>query len=124
MIRNKFSFAFAGNDTGSNPFDSINNKLMRDINLSFTQKSQLANMVANLPIEKARELDSMLSGAIGAGIGVLIAKYLLNLGFGGSTLFAILGYNIANALTPQIARSFNPLRDLGLLNSSGVNMYR
>jgi len=40
----------------------------------------------------------LLSSTFGAGIGLIVAKYLLNLGFTGTTLMAIAGAVAGNSL--------------------------
>ena len=61
------------------------------------QKQHLANEVRYLDSSKQRQLDQIVSGAFGGGIGFLVAKYLLGMGKFSTVLTTIIsGLTAAN----------------------------
>jgi hypothetical protein len=85
--RDKVAF-YAGTPDGS---QAIMQKLMSDYSLSSADKSTLQREVGKLNHSQLGELSRVVGGAVGAGIGALIARYLLKMGVGGTALLAIAG---------------------------------
>lgn len=93
----------------------ISSKLMSDNATSYSDKTMLLNYVRNLPSYQQSDLSRLIGPAVGAGIGMLIAKYLLGLGIGGTALTALLGAGVGRQFWsgPRDAygRSVNTHRD-------------
>ena len=92
-IEKKASTFIGGNGINemNNILFQINNKIMGDMNMNFDQKRQLMTYVQTLPKPALFDLYPLLGTASGGGIGYLIAKKLLGLGFTGTILTTILG---------------------------------
>lgn len=72
-------------------------KIYNDHALTLMQKQHLANEVRYLDSSKQRQLDQIVSGAFGGGIGFLVAKYLLGMGKFSTVLTTIIsGLTAAN----------------------------
>jgi len=72
-------------------------KIYNDHALTLMQKQHLANEVRYLDTSKQRQLDQIVSGAFGGGIGYLVAKYLLGMGKFSTVLTTIIsGLTAAN----------------------------
>ena len=80
-----FKVAYGMSNAGSD----IVRKLYRDTELTLRQKQELASQVNNLNNSELQRLDQMVRGAIGGGVGYLVAKYLLGLGKFGTILTTI-----------------------------------
>lgn len=74
---------------GQSMGDPVTAKLYRDTELTLRQKQELANQVSYLNAQQKRRLNQMIGGAVGGGIGMIVAKYLLGLGKFGSILTTI-----------------------------------
>lgn len=75
----------------------IFSKIWNDNALTLMQKQHLANEVRYLDESKKRQLNQIVSGAFGGGIGFLIAKYLLGMGKYSTVLTTIIsGLTAAN----------------------------
>ena len=85
--RDKVAF-YAGTPDGS---QQILQKLMGDYSLSAMDKNTLSQAVGKLDHSQLSELSQLVGPAVGAGIGALIARYLLKMGAGGTALLAIAG---------------------------------
>jgi hypothetical protein len=102
------------------PSYEIKAQLARDYTLSFNEKEELAKKVDNLDPQEASQLANILSSAGGAAIGMIIAKFLLKLGFGGQILMAVAGGHIGRSL---FAEGRNELDiNSGNLYSTSLNM--
>jgi len=89
--------SFYGN-SGSSPASFISNKIAQDGGLSFNEKTQLSGLIGQLSDGQTGELAKLLRTITGAGVGALIAKYLLKLGLGGTILSSILGGVVGSRL--------------------------
>jgi hypothetical protein len=70
---------------------SLQQKLMSDASMSYTDKSMLMQQLRQLSAQQKEQLANAIGPALGAGIGVLIARYLLKLGIGGTAMLALIG---------------------------------
>ena len=75
----------------SAPDQTIQQKLMSDASMSYTDKSMLMQQLRQLSAQQKEQLANVIGPALGAGIGVLIARYLLKLGIGGTAMLALIG---------------------------------
>jgi hypothetical protein len=75
----------------SDPTMVIQQKLMSDGSLSYSDKSIILQQINQLDAGQKSHLADVLRTAMGAGIGVLIARYLLKFGIGGTALLGIIG---------------------------------
>lgn len=94
-------------------------KIIQAINstpgLSFTERSQLIAGVSQLAPNDISQLASTLTGVIGASVGAVVARYLMNRGLIGTVLGAIFGGTIAKSVFgPSI-----PTNDLGQASLQG-----
>lgn len=71
--------------------DEVARRLAADYSLSGGQKSLLIQMLESVSGHQAEALASALRFAGGASVGMLVARFLLGLGMGGSALMGILG---------------------------------
>ena len=101
----------------SQPSRNINiivNKIMDDGTINFDQKQQLITMVKQLSESDASKLSKVVGPIIGGGIGFIVAKFLLGLGFSGQVLFslagALLGSSSSGVQPPTPA--FTPVSNL------------
>ena len=95
----------------------INQLLQSATGLSFQDRTSMALGVNQLTQDQARELLGLLSTVSGAGIGALIAKFLMHAGFLGTMAGAAVGGWLGNAFShPQ---SYN---SIGLPNSNKTYM--
>jgi len=69
--------------------DDVIRKLYRDTELTLRQKQELTNQVGNLNANELQRLNQMIRGAVGGGVGFVVAKYLLGLGKFGTVLTTI-----------------------------------
>ena len=84
---------YAGN-TQSDPYQYIARALNSDNSYNMMEKQQLLPMVSRLAPQQMQELSGLLRGATAGGAIYLIARYLLNLGVGGSLVLSILGGSV------------------------------
>ena len=89
--------SFYGN-SGSSPESFISNKIALDSGLSFNEKTQLSGLIGQLSDGQTGELAKLLRTITGAGVGLVIAKYLLKLGLGGTILSTIIGGAIGSRM--------------------------
>ena len=101
------------------PAAIINNRIMADSLLSFDQRNQLMSLVSQLPSNALSQLAPMIAAATGAGVGALIAKYLLGMGITGTVIISILGGSLGNRLGQPSEPAFNPVSGLGYLDTFG-----
>lgn len=88
----------------SNDSQDLQQKLISDPSMSMMDKNTLLQYVQKLSSQQQAELSHLIGGALGAGVGVLIARYLLHLGVGGSALMGIIGGAVGNQwATPRNA---------------------
>lgn len=76
----------------------LRNKLMQDSALGNADKTTLLNYVSQLSDNQKQDLSRLIGPVAGAGLGIVIARYLLGLGFGGTALLAIIGGAVGNSL--------------------------
>ena len=91
------SYFATGDDAGVNGSEEmmdIQAKIFQDYSASSQIKSELIRLLQSLSPQQLSRVHSIVRGAAGAGIAYLLARYLLNLGVGGSTLMALLGGGI------------------------------
>jgi hypothetical protein len=86
--KNNFEKQAAWGHSGANT-SVITSKIYRDAKLTLMQKQELANQVKSLNAQQANRLNMLLGGAMGGGVGLIIAKYLLGLGKFGTILTTI-----------------------------------
>jgi len=77
--------------SGEGGTDQVLKKIYMDTALTLMQKQELSNQVRYLDANQARRLNQLLSGAIGSGVGLLVAKYLLGMGKFSTILSTIIG---------------------------------
>jgi hypothetical protein len=77
----------------------IGSKLLSDSGLSSADKTMLLNYVQRLPNSQKAELAHLIGPAVGAGIGIIIARYLMRLGIGGTAIMALLGAGVGRQIT-------------------------
>lgn len=77
--------------TETNPEDLIESKIQSDTTLPSWMRSQLLQFIPQLSDSEARSLASLLRSSAGGGVGYVVAKYLLGLGFTGRVLSALAG---------------------------------
>ncbi len=100
----------------------LEQKLLQDFTLPYNQRMALIGYVQTLPYSIQSQLNTATSTVMGAGIGAIVAKLLLNMGLKGSILLSILGglmgrtAGINNSLTPP---AFNPLQNSGFRDTFG-----
>ena len=92
------SAAWRGGDPFGDPTDQILTALQSDTGLGTYQKMQMMAQVAQLPQYQAAQLAQMLGSVAGAGVGALIARFLLGAGTLGTAVGAGMGYMAGNAL--------------------------
>lgn len=83
--------AFFGQGAFDDPTGDILRRLASDPSLNNFQRSQLRAMVAQLSAAQKDTLRQRVSMVAGAGIGALIARFLLNMGLTGTILTALAG---------------------------------
>ena len=103
--------------TSINPKMEINQLLQSAPGLSFQDRTSMSLGVNQLTQEQARELLEMLGTVGGAGIGALIAKFLMHAGFLGTMAGAAVGGWLGNAFSHP--RSYS---SVGLPNSNKTYM--
>jgi hypothetical protein len=69
----------------------IQSKVMQDGALAYMDKTTLLQYVNQLSVDQKMNLSRLIGPAAGAGIGAVIARYLLGLGIGGTALLALTG---------------------------------
>ena len=101
----------------------INNKIIGYMNMNFDQKRQLMTYVQTLPKPALFDLYPLLGTASGGGIGYLIAKKLLGLGFTGTILTTILGASAGLAtgifMQNNSIPTFDPFAGQSLVDYNG-----
>lgn len=102
--------------SGGNIANQVINKLGQDPSLSGMQKNQLAGMIQNLPQQQLVQLNTLLGNVTGAGIGALIAKFLLNLGFTGTVLMTLVGGAVGGLIGSS--RNQNPMQSQNMFGQS------
>jgi hypothetical protein len=86
------------------PDQEIVAEIARDYTLTSSDKQELARYVDMLPENKKLQLASMLKGATGSTIGVLVARYLMKMGIVGQIVMALAGGMMGmNAFGPDSA---------------------
>ena len=73
------------------PSAEIQNEIARDYTLNLTEKDHLMQMVNELPEMHKIQLKSMLASVGGSAIGMIVARYLLKLGFTGQVIASLVG---------------------------------
>lgn len=76
----------------------ITNKLMGDMSLSYSDKQELSRMIQSLTESQKSQLSKVIAPMVGGGIGFVVAKFLLGLGFKSQILFSIAGAMIGNVM--------------------------
>lgn len=84
-------FGKSGYFQATDPVNSIAEKLKLDPNLNAGEEERLLGMIETLDSNKKSDLERLLSGASGAAIGMIVARYLLKLGLVGQLLFTLAG---------------------------------
>jgi hypothetical protein len=115
--------AFYAQDENSNPLQFIQAQLFGDRGMGSAEKASLMQSVGQLSPAQLQTLTQMLRTGVGASVGLLIARYLLRLGFTGSLLLALaggalgsrMGRSPANAFGDRPDREFNPFGQRRLL---------
>ena len=112
---------------GPDPLTIINAKIMSDNNLTFEDRRSLMNYVSTIPTDVLQQIVPGLSSLIGAGAGALIARKLLNMGFAGTILGALIGSHIGgglgNSYINNMPPAYNPLRGMGFVDTYGNELY-
>lgn len=75
----------------ADPLLAVRAALLADGSVDSESKTALMRMLPELSSVEATQLAGLLRTAAGAGVGVLIARYLLRLGFVGTVLSALVG---------------------------------
>lgn len=123
MFPNTSFNSFGGINNISSVFNNISNKIMNDYNLDINQKYELVSYIKQQPPDILEALNKLANAAAGAGIGYLIANYLLGMGRRGNIVMAILGGVIGNSLSSNnslFSKSNNSLTlPSGYTNSYG-----
>lgn len=101
----------------------INNKIMGDPTLDFQQRRQLMNLINQLPGTSISQLAPVVGSALGAGVGAIIAKYLLKMGITGTIITSILGSRFGSSLASHFygpkPDTFSPFSGTGFLDNTG-----
>lgn len=80
-----------GGANGSEEMMDIQAKLFQDYSASSQVKAELIRLLQSLDPRQLERVHSLVRGAIGGGAAFLVAKYLLGLGLGTSTLMGLIG---------------------------------
>ena len=83
---------------GGDSLGFLQSRLMGDPGMSFQQKSALIPALEQLDHAQLRELVSLIKLAAGAGIGMLISRYLMGLGLIGTGIGGLLGGIVGSGL--------------------------
>ena len=101
----------------------INNKIMGDPTLDFQQRRQLMNLINQLPSTSISQLAPVVGSALGAGVGAIIAKYLLKMGITGTIITSILVSGIGSSFASHFygpkPGTFSPFSGTGFLDKMG-----
>ena len=104
----------------------INNKIMGDPTLDFQQRRQLMNLINQLPGTSISQLAPVVGSALGAGVGAIIAKYLLKMGITGTIITSILGSRFGSSLASRFygpkPDTFSPFSGTGFLDNTGQHI--
>lgn len=104
----------------------INNKIMGDPTLDFQQRRQLMNLINQLPSTSISQLAPVVGSALGAGVGAIIAKYLLKMGITGTIITSILGSRFGSSITSHFyglkPDMFSPFGGSGFLDNMGQHI--
>jgi len=76
---------------GDDPLVAVRAALLSDGGVGSADKTALMRMLPELTAPEVSQLVGLLRTAAGAGAGIIIARYLLRLGFVGSVLSALVG---------------------------------
>lgn len=82
--------SFYGHST-TDPQAFILARVAQDPSIGFQAKSQISQSLDQLTAGQISDLAKLIRTAVGAGVGALVAKYLLRLGLGGTILGALVG---------------------------------
>lgn len=75
----------------ADPLAEVSSKLFSDFSLSSTARAELLKLLPQLSASEAKSLSTAVRSASGAGIGYLVARFLLGLGFTGRVLMSLAG---------------------------------
>ena len=92
--------------------DPVTAKIYRDSQLTLRQKGELATQVSYLNAQQKSRLSRMISGAMGAGVGVIVAKFLLGMGKY-STILTALVSGLAGASIGGSRKLKSPYDNMG-----------
>ncbi len=77
--------------SSTDPSAFVLQRVAQDPALSFQAKSTISESLQQLSDGQVASLAKLLKTVVGAGVGAIVAKYLLRLGLGGTILGAIVG---------------------------------
>lgn len=89
----------------------ISERILRDAALPEEAQSELMAALGRLKADQANDLAGLLRASAGAGVGVLVARYLLRLGLVGTSIFALLGAGLAFGLGRKNRNAFGERAD-------------
>jgi len=90
-----------GDQDAQRDIQAILGMLRQAPGLSFNERAQLMSGVGRLDPNSARQLRSLIGFGGGAGVGAIIARFLVGKGFGTTVIGALVGGVIGNALFNQ-----------------------
>jgi hypothetical protein len=94
--------------------DNIEDRVMEDASLSYVDKSTVLRYVNQLSPQRKSELSRMIGPVAGAGVGMAVARYLLQMGIGGTALLGIIGAAIGSGLSRGPLNAFGQHADASL----------
>ena len=96
----------------STPADSdIEDRVMEDGSLSYIDRSTILRYVNQLSPQHKNELSRLIGPIVGAGVGAAIARYLLQMGIGGTGLLSIIGAVVGHSMTSSPMNAFGQHTD-------------
>lgn len=98
---------------------NIESKILSDPTISYGDRMALIDYVKDLSFTQKNQLESLTSTAIGAGVGALVAKFLLGLGIKGTIISSILGGLIGHSFSTPSVTYFDPIKNSGLSDGYG-----
>lgn len=108
--RVKASFYMGGSDS------DVQSKVMGDNSLDPVDKTTLLHFVKQLAPDRKAELQHLIGTVSGAGVGLVIARFLLGLGIGGTALLSLVGAGVGRVMSGgsrnAFGRSVDTKRDL------------
>ena len=90
-----------------------------DSRLGFSEKASITSAVSNLRADQLQQIVSLLRSVGGFGAGVVIARFMLNMGWLGSIVGGALGMGATNAIFGQKT----PRTNYGLSMTGGRGIF-